>query len=281
MVCIRAFSLRGFDSAPYINCCTNDILLTNANASHVDTEQIYPKHQTIIKDNLFPSNLSHEAVPLFLRLDSLERPPSLIQSLLGTRIRLLAAISQNIQVLLRQNRGGVRTRLEALEFVFTESLLELFHVAVTHRARVQEAFELALLDDEAFETALRVGFLEEGLFDGSFGCQSVDDDGFCLPDSVRAVLGLEILLGVPVRVVEDYRVGGDEVNALTPCSGAQQEDLVAGVRVEGFDLGLAVCLADGAVNAATVPAAKLGGPILKNVELCFELGEYEDLVPLV
>lgn len=46
-------------------------------------------------------------------------------------------------------------------------------------------------------------------------------------------------------------------------------------------MGLTVCLADGAVNAATVPAAKLGGPILKNVELCFELGEYEDLVPLL
>ena len=164
----------------------------------IDTEKIHHKPQAIIQNTLLPSNLSHEGVSLFLRLDSLERTPSVFQTLFGTRIRLLAAIGQDFQILLRQERGGVSARLEALEFVFTESLLELFYVTVIHRARVQETSELALLDDESFETALRVRFLEESLFDGSFGCKSIDDDGFCLANAVRAVLCLEVLLGVPV-----------------------------------------------------------------------------------
>ena len=71
-------------------------------------------------------------------VSSLERTPSVFQTLFGTRIRLLAAIGQDFQILLRQERGGVSARLEALEFVFTESLLELFYVTVIHRARVQE-----------------------------------------------------------------------------------------------------------------------------------------------
>ena len=48
--------------------------------------------------------------------------------------------------------------------------------------------------------------------------------------------------------------------------------------VEGFDLGVAVCLADCAVYTAAAPIAELGSPVLKNVQLRLELREYEDFM---
>lgn len=95
------------------------------------------------------------------------------------------------------------------------------------------------------------------------------------------VLRLEILLRVPVRVEEDDGVGGHEVDSLATGAGAEEEELVVFVGVEGFDLGAAVFLADGAVDAAAVPGAELRGPVLEDVELGFELGEDEDFVALV
>lgn len=44
-----------------------------------------------------------------------------------------------------------------------------------------------------------------------------------------------------------------------------------GTGVEGFDLGVSVCLADCAVDSAAVPVSELGGPVLEEIELGFEL----------
>lgn len=48
--------------------------------------------------------------------------------------------------------------------------------------------------------------------------------------------------------------------------------------VEGLDLVVTVCLADRAVDAAAVPVAELGGPVLENVQLSLELREDEDFM---
>ena len=61
-------------------------------------------------------------------------------------------------------------------------------------------------------------------------------------------------------------------------SGAEEEELVFFVRVEGFDLLAALRLRYAPVDAAACPAAEMGGVRLDYVECRLELGEDEHLV---
>ena len=93
-----------------------------------------------------------------------------------------------------------------------------------------------------------------------------------------AVLGLQVLLGVPVAVEEDDGVGGGEVDALAAGAGAEEEEALVRLRVEGGDLLAPLVLLDGAVDAAHGPAVLQRGPVFEDVELRFELREDEDFV---
>ena len=183
------------------------------------------------KENLFPHNLA-EAIPPRLRLNSHKGPTILIKPLLRTSISLLTPVGQNLQILTRQQRSGVSAGVEALKVVLAEGVAQLVDVVLADgggRARLKEALELPLLDNESFKTTLGVGLLEECLLDCALRREPVDDDRFGLADAVRAVLSLQVLLRVPVGVEEDDRVRGDEVDALAAGAGAQQEELVGGV----------------------------------------------------
>lgn len=63
---------------------------------------------------------------------------------------------------------------------------------------------------ESFELALPRCSLEDLLLDRVVGDHAVGDDGLRLSDPVSSGEGLEILLGVPVAVEEDYSVGRAE-----------------------------------------------------------------------
>ena len=109
--------------------------------------------------------------------------------------------------------------------------------------------------------------------------ETVDNDGAGLADAVGAVLGLQVLLRVPVRVEEDDRVGGREIYPLAAGAGAEEEDAAGWIGVEGVDLGAAVGLGDRAVDTAGfVSREGEGGPFFEDVELGGELGEEEDFV---
>merc|ERR1712216_514597 len=66
------------------------------------------------------------------------------------------------------------------------------------------------------------------------GDQSKDQHGLRLANSVAPVHGLQILLGVPIGIVNDHGISGCQVDAEAAGSGAEQEVLVARVPVEAI-----------------------------------------------
>ena len=99
-------------------------------------------------------------------------------------------------------------------------------------------------DDERLELPLVRGALHDLRLDGVLADNAEDEHGACLPDAVRAVLRLQVHLRVlrargvrqcfvvavgasgahPVLVVEDDRVGGDQVEALSAGPCAQEKE---------------------------------------------------------
>ena len=116
------------------------------------------------------------------------------------------------------------------------------------------------------------------MLDGTFGGEAVDDDGSRLADAVGAILRLEILLRVPVRVKKDDRVGRREVDSLASGTCAKEKKSAVFLRVEVFDLDAALVLFDGAVYAAAFPVVLERGPVFEDVECRFKLREDEDFV---
>ncbi len=196
----------------------------------------------------------------------------------GLFIRRVAAVAQDAQVRLAQDVLAARRRKDLA--VLEEQLLErLFvHRTGTVSHLLPHGAEAALADDELLEAALGVGGEQQLLLDGAARGEAVDDDGPLLADAVAAVLRLQVLLGVEVRVKEDDGVGAREVDALAARARRQEEHAVRGVRVEGVDLRAARRLGDAAVDAADGPAAQLAAVVLENVELHRELGKDEHLV---
>ncbi|GIX63107.1 NADH-quinone oxidoreductase subunit L [Babesia caballi] len=124
----------------------------------------------------------------------------------------------------------------------------------------------AALDDGRVELELDSGALDDLLLDGVLVHQPVHVHGLHLADAVGAVDGLKVDLGVPVAVVENYHVGGGQVDAEPAGAGRQQEDadLAVGV-VEGRNLVVAVLAGSVAVDAEArvAPHATV---VLQNVE---------------
>lgn len=54
----------------------------------------------------------------------------------------------------------------------------------------------------------------------------VDHDGILLPQAVRARLRLKVVVGIPVAVKNDDRVGSGQVDAQSPSPGRQQKAAV-------------------------------------------------------
>lgn len=198
-------------------------------------------------------------------------------------VRRVAAVAQHAQVRLAENvvAAGRLKDLAVLEqqllerlFIHLDALA--FAAAVVHL--LPHGAEAALADDELLQPALGVGREQQLLLDGAARGEAVHDDGPLLADAVAAVLRLQVLLGVKVRIEEDDGVGAGEVDALAAGAGREEEDAVVGVRVEGVYLRAARLLRDAAVDAARVPAAQLAAVVLEDVELHGKLRKDEHLV---
>ncbi|KAH6603254.1 hypothetical protein Trco_008029 [Trichoderma cornu-damae] len=80
------------------------------------------------------------------------------------------------------------------------------------------------LDDDALDFFLLEGPLPNALLDRAAGDEAVDGDLPGLAQPVCSVHGLRVNGWIPIRVVEDDRVGGREVDAEATRAGGQQED---------------------------------------------------------
>mmetsp|Transcript_8505 Transcript_8505/g.28977 ORF Transcript_8505/g.28977 Transcript_8505/m.28977 type:complete len:798 (+) Transcript_8505:345-2738(+) len=138
--------------------------------------------------------------------------------------------------------------------------------------------EAARLDDRRVHAQLELRALDHLLLDGVRHHEPVHVDLLALADAVRAVLRLEVRLGVPVRVVEDHRVRRLEVDAEAPGARGEEEDkLVRALLVEGVDGVLALLAARVAVDAAV--GELLGvAVVLEDVQHAGHLGEDEHAV---
>ena len=140
-----------------------------------------------------------------LRLGDLERRAFPVQALLGSLVRLGTAIRQDLQLLLCEDLVSlgppeivlfkVHARQDSFEIVCFFAAFESLVLGVH---TVEQAFELAFLDDEFLELALPVRLVQERLLDRAARREPVDDDGSRLADAVCAVHRLQVLLRVPV-----------------------------------------------------------------------------------
>ena len=58
----------------------------------------------------------------------------------------------------------------------------------------------------------------------SISCdETIDLDFLRLADSVASCLRLDVILRIPIGIVDDYGIGRSQVDTQTSCSGTQQE----------------------------------------------------------
>ena len=110
--------------------------------------------------------------------------------------------------------------------------------------------------------------------------EPVDVDRLGLADAVAARLGLDVVLRVPVGVVDDHRVGGDEVDADAARARAKEEEELVGIVGEAVDGRLPRLARDGAVEPLVLVAVQ-AHVVLDEVEEHLELREDEDAVALL
>eukprot|EP00968_Pinguiococcus_pyrenoidosus_P012441 scaffold1090_cov265-Pinguiococcus_pyrenoidosus.AAC.7 len=83
---------------------------------------------------------------------------------------------------------------------------------------------LGVLQDVARDDLLANAHIKYLLIHGTGANQAIDRHWLLLTYPMTAILRLTIDLRVEVHVVQDYRVCRRQVDALTACSSAQQED---------------------------------------------------------
>mmetsp|Transcript_28554 Transcript_28554/g.80457 ORF Transcript_28554/g.80457 Transcript_28554/m.80457 type:complete len:220 (-) Transcript_28554:2183-2842(-) len=115
----------------------------------------------------------------------------------------LPALQDDIDVVVRDRgffrpKDGVGSKSHRGHHLVFGYLVFLLESTLLHHHRIQLQLLLRSFDDL--------------FFDGIFADQAVDADGLLLPQSMAAILRLQILLRVPVAVVEDARIGGLQVD---------------------------------------------------------------------
>mmetsp|Transcript_15009 Transcript_15009/g.38568 ORF Transcript_15009/g.38568 Transcript_15009/m.38568 type:complete len:573 (+) Transcript_15009:2004-3722(+) len=123
--------------------------------------------------------------------------------------------------------------------------------------------------------------LEDGLLVGVARDEAVNLDVAGLPDAVAPRHGLQVILRVPVRVVQDDHIGCGEGDALPASLCGQKEHKAVGVILgEAVDGGLPGSACRAAVDALHVVPSQ-GEVVLQHVEHDDELAEDEHLVALL
>mmetsp|Transcript_27083 Transcript_27083/g.59561 ORF Transcript_27083/g.59561 Transcript_27083/m.59561 type:complete len:286 (+) Transcript_27083:2321-3178(+) len=105
-------------------------------------------------------------------------------------------------------------------------------------------FETALLDNHGIKFEFLLSPLNYLFFDSVFAYQTVDTDGLFLAQSMATILGLQILLGIPIRIVQDANVCRLEIDSEPSGTSRQNETKLFAVWcIEGVDglLSIFVC----------------------------------------
>lgn len=95
-----------------------------------------------------------------------------------------------------------------------------------------------------------------------------------------AVLSLQVLLRVPIAVVQNHCVGSRQIDAEAAGAGAEEEEFVVGAGVESFDLRSPVFGFHTPVYTADIPTTEYSSVFFQEIQLSAELAEEYDLMPL-
>jgi hypothetical protein len=113
------------------------------------------------------------------------------------------------------------------------------------------------------------------------GDESVDLHFTLLSDSVGSGCGLHIVLGVPVRVIDDDNIGRGEVDADSSCLGGEEEDIsLLGWVVVSVDGSLSLLGLDLTINSFVAVVLALE-ELLNQLQHVSELREDQYLLALV
>mmetsp|Transcript_30860 Transcript_30860/g.73325 ORF Transcript_30860/g.73325 Transcript_30860/m.73325 type:complete len:377 (-) Transcript_30860:2759-3889(-) len=138
-------------------------------------------------------------------------------------------------------------------------------------------FRAPLIDDGLLEFGLALRHDEDLLLNARPGDEPKDYDGAGLPDPVRPSQRLHVAVGVEVRVVQNDRICGREVDALPARARREQEHEHCPVLiVELVDEALALVARDVSVDPH-VRVSEEGEELLEDVEHRGELREDQDL----
>ena len=106
----------------------------------------------------------------------------------------------------------------------------------------------------------------------------VNHDRFRLPDPVCPVLSLQVLLWVPVGVVDDDCVSGSQVDAQTSGPGRQDEYFDVGVVVKAVNVVLTLTPLHLPIKSRELEAPEVEVVTQDGQHQLPELGEYQGLV---
>mmetsp|Transcript_4005 Transcript_4005/g.11635 ORF Transcript_4005/g.11635 Transcript_4005/m.11635 type:complete len:291 (+) Transcript_4005:992-1864(+) len=140
--------------------------------------------------------------------------------------------------------------------------------------------EGALLDHKPLQLELALGLGEHSLLHRVGRDQPEDEDGLGLTDPVAPVHGLQVLLRVPVRIVDDHGVRGGQVDAQAPGPRAEEKVVVGRVVVEPGNVVPPFQQRDVAVDPAGLLPLVLQVHLKEVQHLC-HLREDQDLVVLL
>ena len=160
-----------------------------------------------------------------------------------------------------------------------EQLVDLLGVLLGLPAAAAARERVAAAEDSLVQAVLLRGRLEERLLVRRLGHEAVHLDFFRLADAVAPRHRLEIVLRVPVGVVNDGGVGGGERDAHAAGSCGEQVDEALAVCVEAVDAGLAISLGRAAVEPFVFVAHQVE-VVAEDVEDDCELRKDENLVSL-
>ena len=92
--------------------------------------------------------------------------------------------------------------------------------------------------------------LSDPLLDRVPGNESIDHDFVLLSDTMRSGQSLNVIVRIPIGVIDDDRVGSVQVDAQATGSGGQEEDeLLGAFSIETINGVLTQCARDRAINS--------------------------------
>mmetsp|Transcript_9174 Transcript_9174/g.41610 ORF Transcript_9174/g.41610 Transcript_9174/m.41610 type:complete len:513 (+) Transcript_9174:2353-3891(+) len=190
---------------------------------------------------------------------------------------LRAVVEDGVDVLLREGSRFLAGRVAqgAVDAVL-EKLVDLLGVLL-RLAGAKAALSAA--QHSLVQAVLLRGRLEERLLVRRLGDEAVHLDLLRLADAVTARHGLQVVLRVPIGVVDYGGVCGGERDTHATCSGRQEVHEALARGVESIDARLSISLRRAAVQTLVFVSHEVE-VVAEDVEDDGELREDENLVPL-